>query len=462
MSSMKDDQDYRAQIRLKAKNDFNQDLTEDHITMCIYEEEQEKLSFFHGHLYINPRRIWTDGAWLNKVQWSKTIDGYRVLAKRNGLCRVDEPVWEKDDDGNLAVCKMTIWRRGPDGHPEGPYVGIAHYEEFVQLSDEYVDRKKTGKKVPNRQWKASPMNQLSICAERQAHRKAGLDHTNVADEIVDVEPSETIDEAQDAEYEVTPGVPGDAAPEPEEERAPKPTLAWSEAHRGFKYRDAMIVMTVSGPKWHALFLDDGKKVVFGREGDVLVEQEVTGREYEFAGGAEWIEGSTYYDKAKVVAVTTKGRNAVLELDSGFKVKLDQWGKEMGRKEVEKPQAVSSASGGTPPSSDETAGGDAAVATGDAKPEVPKEDGDPKSDTEFGKAMLMAEDCSGASMEEIRKSTIALLAYWCKNLNAGVKVSPKTAYMDLVGVAIGDGDKMRVEDYRALLETLHEKIQGKAA
>ncbi len=453
MSSMKDDQDYREQIRLKAKNDFNQDLTEDHITMCIYEEEQEKLSFFHGHLYINPRRTWANGEWLNKVQWSKTIDGYRVLAQRNGLCRVDEPEWEKDDDGNLVCCRVSVWRRGPDGYPEGPYVGIAHYEEFVQVTDEYVDRKKTGRKVPNRQWKTSPLNQLSICAERQAHRKAGLDHTNITDDIVDVQPRETIDEPQEDEYgddalEVgnNPGTPtlqtdGKGGVQPIDK--PKPTLELTEAHRGSQYRDAMIVMTVAGPTWWAILLDDGKKVVFGREGDVLTEQEITDREFEFAGGAEWVEGSTYYDKTKVVAVVTKGRNAVLELDSGFKVKLDQWGKEVGRKEADKPQAE-------------------APKAEAPKEETPKEDSAPKGDAEFAKAMLMAEDCSGASMEEIRKSTIALLSFWCKNLNAGVKVSPKTAYVDLVGVAIGEGDKMRVEDYRALLETLHEKIQEKAA
>ncbi len=449
MSSMKDDKDYREQIRLKAKNDFNQDLTEDHITMCIYEEEQEKLSFFHGHLYINPRRTWTNGAWLNKVQWSKTIDGYRVLAQRNGLCRVDEPEWEKNDEGTLVCCRVSIWRRGPDGYPEGPYVGIAHYEEFVQLTDEYVDRKKTGKKIPNRQWKTSPLNQLSICAERQAHRKAGLDHTNITDEIVDVQPRETIDEPSDAEVEVYEQGDRDAEEEHGVEAAKaKPTLEFAKSHRGFQYRGATIVMTVSGPKWHAIFLDDGKKVVFGREGDALVEQEVVDREFEFAGGAEWIEGSTYYDKSKVIGVVTKGRNAVLELDSGFKVKLDQWGREAGRKELEKPQVE-------PPKGE-------APHEGQRQSREDGEDTSPKSDTDFAKAMLLAEDCSGASAEDLRKNMIVLLAFWCRSMNDGVKISPKAAYIELVGVAIGEGDKMREEDHRALLETLAEKIQEKAA
>jgi len=440
MSSMKDDQDYREQIRLKAKNDFNQELTEDHITMCIYEEEQERLSFFHGHLYINPRRIWTNGDWLNKVQWSKTIDGYRVLAQRNGLCRVDEPVWEKDEDGKLICCKVSVWRRGPDGYAEGPYIGIAHYDEFVQLSDEYKDRKKTGKKVPNRQWNTSPLNQLSICAERQAHRKAGLDHTKITDDIVDLQPRGTIDEPTDVEDV-------DVEEVAEASSTTAATLEFPKAHRGCEYRGAMIVMTVAGPTWWAVFLDDGKKVVFGREGDVLVEQEVTDREFEFAGGAEWIEGSVYYDKSKVVAVTTKGRNAVLELDSGFKVKLDQWGREVGRKAADRAPEE--------PAKEE------AVEEEPPK-EEPTEEKAAEGDTEFDKAMLLAKDCSGASMEEIRKGTITLLAFWCKNMNGGVKVSPKTAYVDLVGVAIGDGDKMRVEDYRALFETLQEKIQEKAA
>jgi hypothetical protein len=444
---MKDDQDYREQIRLKAKNDFNQDLTESQIDMCIYTEEQEKLSFFHGHLYINPRRMQVDGKWVNKVQWSKSIDGYRVLAQRNGLCRVDESVWQHDSDGNLFCCKVAVWRRGPDGYPEGPFIGIAHYHEFVQMVDDYENGRKTGKKRPNRQWQTSPMNQLSICAERQAHRKAGLDHTHVTDDIVDIQPRETIDEPVDAE-EVEDHE--DSVPEPAAEPAPvapAPTLEYSKSHRGSQYRGATIVMTVSGPTWHAILLDNGKKVVFGREGTTLTEQEVGDRDFEFAGGAEWLEGSAYYDGAKVVGVTTKGRNAVLELDSGFKVKLDQWGKEVGRKELEKPEPKPE------PQSQ---------ADSDAAKDLPDDDGGAKGDTEFAKAMTFAEDCSGASVEELRKGMIALLAFWCKNMNGGVKISPRSAYIELVGVAIPEGDKMREEDYRALLETLHEKIQEKAA
>ena len=454
MSSMKYDQGYREQIRLKAKNDFNQDLTEPQIDMCIYTEEQEKLSFFHGHLYINPRRMMIDNQWINKIQWSKSIDGYRVLAQRNGLCRVDEPSWQSDKDGNLFCCRVTVWRRGPDGYPEGPFVGIAHYHEYVQLVDEYDDkRKKTGKKSPNRQWQTSPMNQLAICAERQAHRKAGLDHTNLSEDIVDIEPRETVDEAHEADgmAEHVDAPVADVAPEP------AAMLEYEKSHRGFQYRGAMIVMTVSGPKWHAVMLDDGRKVVFGREGAVLTEQEVTDRDYEFAGGAEWIDGSVYYDKSRVVAVVTKGRNAVLELDSGFKVKLDQWGKEVGRKELERPKEERA--GAAQDDGDAAAAGDAAA----PEAEVDAGDDDSQKGTEaFAKAMLLAEDCSGAAVEDLRKGMIALLIFWCQNLNNGVKISPKEAYLTLVGVAIGDGDRMRAEDYRALLETLHEKIQEKAA
>lgn len=453
MPSVKDDVNYREQIRLKAKNDFNQDLTEEQIDMCIYTEEQEKLSFFHGHLYLNPRKMQINNQWVNKIQWSKSIDGYRVLAQRNRLCRVDEPVWENDKDGNLYLCKVSVWRRGPDGYPEGPFVGIAHYHEFVQMTDEYEDGKKTGKKRPNRQWQVSPMNQLSVCAERQAHRKAGLDHTNISEDIVDVHPEETVDEIEsigihepDTQAPTTQfgSIPFGvlaaskaAAPSKPNDRI---TLEYSKAHRGFEYQGAMIVMTVAGPKWHSVLLDNGKCVVFGREGNLLVEQKITDREFEFAGGSEWIIGSVYYDKSKVTSVVSNGRNVVLELDSGVKVKLDEWGKELGRKAIEVAEPASEVK---------------------LEPE-PQKDAETSAESDYDKAILLAKDCSGAPYESLRKATLVLLAFWCKNLNGGVKVSPKTAYIELLGVAIGEGDSMRQEDYRALLETLYEKIEERAA
>ena len=437
MSSMKNDKEYREQIRLKAKNDQQIDLTEEQIDMCIITEEQEKLSYFHGHLYINPRRTKVSGQWVNKVQWAKTIDGYRVLAQRNGLCRVDEPDWEDDDDGKLYACKVSIWRRGPDGYPEGPFVGIAHYHEFVQMVDEVKDGRRTGKKIPNRQWRTSPMNQLSVCAERQAHRKAGLDHTHISEEIVDVQPRETVEEAFEQE-EVENGEEEQKAEAPKKE-APKKqgrTIEYKDAHRGSTYDGAMIVGTVSGPGWHAILLDSGKKVVFGREENTLTEQEISDRNDEFPGGFEWSKGATYYDGSKVVGVTTKNKMAVLELDSGFKVKLDQWGKELGRKKAEE------ASGPKPAADSEPA--PAAVSP------------------EFEEAMKAAEDSAGLPEEQLRKHMITLLAYWCKHMNGGVKIAPKTAYIELVGVAISENDRMRHEDYKALLETLADKIKEKAA
>lgn len=439
MLSMKNDKEYREQVRLKAKNDQNIDLTEEQIDMCIFTEEEEKLSYFHGHIYINPRNMKVDGRWITRVQWAKTIDGYRVLARRNGLCRVDEPAWQYDKDGDLFACRVSIWRRGPDGYPEGPFVGVAHYHEYAQLTDEKDERgKKTGKKVPNRQWLTSPMNQLAVCAERQAHRKAGLDHTHVHDDIVDIEPRGTVDEVDEEviEQKHREAHEESRAEEAEATAELAPTLSYQKAHRGHKHRGAMIVGTVSGPGWHAILMDNGKKVVFGREGDVLTQQEIADRDDKDPGGSEWADGSDYYDGSKVMAVVTKGRSAVLTLDSGFKVKLDQWGKEVGRKPVEAPEPEKPA----------------------PTPEVGQ--AAPQESSEFTDAMMWAEDCSGATMEQLRKAMFPLLAYWCKNFNNGVKLSPKMAYIELVGVAIGEGDKMRIEDYKALLETLYDKISKK--
>lgn len=419
MSSMKEDKEYREAIKLKAKNDQRIDLTEEQVDMCIITEEQEKLSYFHDHLYINIRRSFVDNKWVTKIQWAKTIDGYRVLAKRNGLSRVDEPSWEYDSDGNLLACKVSVWRRSPYGDSEGPFVGIAHYSEFAQLTKEKKGGKETGKMIPNRQWKTSPLNQLSICAERQAHRKAGLDHTNMVEDIVDVQPKETADTAEEHERLDT-----EETHDAQEEKKSRPTLDFKQAHRGNKYQEAMIVGIVTGPGWHTILLDNGKQVEFQRNGEVLTEQRIADRSDNFPGGFEWIKDSVYYDGSKVTGRKTKGKTAVLELDSGFKVKLDQWGKEVGRKKIEK------------------------------DPEPPAK----KESPEFEDAMNAAEDSSGMDEPELRKHMITLLAYWCKHHNSGVKIAPKKAYIELVGVAISENDKMRHEDYKALLETLSDKIK----
>jgi len=177
------DPEYRDRIRRKISNDFGIDLSEDQITLCIMEEEETKLSVWHGQVWPNLRRfkkkvVLSSGRveWQSKerITWSRTIDGLRSLAAMTGeLGGVEAPefVEETGADGQLdLLCRVTVWR----GELEfrNSYVGEARYSEFVQLVDEWSDNRKTGKKTPNGTWAHSPRNQLAIAAERQALRRA--------------------------------------------------------------------------------------------------------------------------------------------------------------------------------------------------------------------------------------------------------------------------------------------------
>lgn len=94
--------------------------------------------------------------------WSAqaSIDGLRALAERSRLYDgQDEPEYEYDDAGKLLRAKVRVyrkdWRR--------PVVGVADYDEYVQL---------TRDRVPNTFWKNKPRIMLAKCAEALALRKA--------------------------------------------------------------------------------------------------------------------------------------------------------------------------------------------------------------------------------------------------------------------------------------------------
>lgn len=100
--------------------------------------------------------------------WSAqaSIDGLRALAERSRLYDgQDEPEYEYDDAGKLLRAKVRVyrkdWRR--------PVVGVADYDEYVQM---------TRDRVPNTFWKNKPRIMLAKCAEALALRKAFPEDTS--------------------------------------------------------------------------------------------------------------------------------------------------------------------------------------------------------------------------------------------------------------------------------------------
>jgi phage recombination protein Bet len=127
-----------------------------------------------------------DGKWYDNRKYTLVIgiDGYRTRGEAMGdYAGQVGPEWCGDDGiwrsfwsakkwGPPVAARVGIMRKGFDV----PVMGVAMYEEFVPMVDEYTgygrQRKKTGNKVPTEMWQKMPGNQTAKCAEAQAWRKA--------------------------------------------------------------------------------------------------------------------------------------------------------------------------------------------------------------------------------------------------------------------------------------------------
>lgn len=492
------DQDLRAKIKLKCINDWGLDLSDDQISMCIYEMEEQQLSLFHGQLWPNKRTYKKGGDYKVRVTWDKSIEGYRAVAHKIGtFAGVEAPVFTHEDIENSEekdlVASVTVYRLGPNGRRH-PYVGEARFSEFVQMVDEYNNKKKTGKKIPNYIWKKSPKNQLAVAAERQALRKAFQSCDDEQKLPVLIEESAKPDrepapekgrgeQMSDEAYANTPepakASKPKAAPTPETKpKAEAKTEPKSEEPKeepkgkyvgipkgGFKAsakynkgeRIIMLAATKDGSV-STLALDSGFRVTVNAEG---FETDRRKRKDKLKGGRKWDADDAYYDGSKVTKVADSKQDEFairLLLDSNFEVRLDRWGKEGKRKKREKKVDKSKGEGTlvtkgqrdkkktAPPEHDPAVGGDVAPTTATKSPEAKAAGNNGPVDIEKITDVAM-----------LRKHTEPLLKKWCTEITKK-RVSFKTAYSELVGVVLQKGQTMGLDDYKVLYECLSDAIE----
>lgn len=466
------DNDLRDKIRLKCKNDWDLDLTEDQVSVCIHEMEEQRLSLFHNQIWPN-KRNWkkkitdsrtgrVDWVPMERVMWDKTIDGYRAIAHRTGrFAGIDGPVFDVDQAGSL-VARITVYAIDKNGSRH-PYVGEARFSEFVQLVDEWVNKQRTGNKVPNAQWAEKPHNQLAVAAERQALRKA---FQEIVDDQVDVADISTNEEAPEPEMEESRGddeplsyeqgsssvalsesnsKPTIPAPAPTPAPAPAPKSASKSATTpvadrsqdnkkglyvglpkgGFvelrKYnKSEIIVMYAKRSNGHYIALDSGDKVVVDDDG---YEIERSKRTDNHVGGRKWQKSQPYYDGSVIekMAQSKTGENVLrLALSSGHEVAVDRWGREIKRKERKNPQ---------PPSQQ------------------------PQEAHASGEVDVESLD----SLEKVRNATVPLLNKWCRDI-LKKKVAPKEAYNHFTGVVMKTGQELNIDDYKVLHNCLDEALK----
>lgn len=128
----------------------------------IYVARVKRLDPMQKQIYFIKRNVYNSETKRYEQRWTfqTAIDGFRGKAQSTGQSDgQDEPDFSYDEQGRLLCCKVKVYRKGIGR----PFVGVAHWSEYVQLnSDGNVTK----------MWADKPHVMLSKCAEAQALRKA--------------------------------------------------------------------------------------------------------------------------------------------------------------------------------------------------------------------------------------------------------------------------------------------------
>lgn len=160
------------------------DTTQDEFDMFIEVCRRVGLDPFRKQLYCLVYN--KDKPDKRKVAFITGIDGFRAVAQRNGDYRPDdaEPEIAIDPDqanpatNPLGIVKAVVkaYKRGPDGWHA--VVGVAHWDEFAPLVEEWAYDEAKGKRQPTGKyelaignWRKMPRVMIVKCAEAQALRR---------------------------------------------------------------------------------------------------------------------------------------------------------------------------------------------------------------------------------------------------------------------------------------------------
>lgn len=100
------------------------------------------------------------------------IDGFVKIAQKSGMYAGMSEARVEFENGLPIKASVDIFAYNPiSGKREVVNTATAWYNEYVKLTDEYIDGKKTGKKVPNKTWRERPIGMLEKCAQALGIRR---------------------------------------------------------------------------------------------------------------------------------------------------------------------------------------------------------------------------------------------------------------------------------------------------
>lgn len=148
--------------------------TNDELAMFLQYCQRTGLDPFARQIYLSERRAKDQqtGNWTVSRKPETTIDGFRVIAERNGQYAGQlGPFWCGSDgqwrDVWVAQEPPVAARVGILRHDfKEPLWAVALYEEYVQTAGQGNEKR------PNSMWAKMPANQLAKCAESLALRRA--------------------------------------------------------------------------------------------------------------------------------------------------------------------------------------------------------------------------------------------------------------------------------------------------
>jgi phage recombination protein Bet len=183
------------QVKL-IKDTVAPDATDTELQLFLYQAKRTGLDPLARQLYFLKRNVKVGAEWKKKVSIQTSIDGFRVIAERNGsYAGQSEPEFTEANPGATpSVCKVSVFRFGPNGERYQASVGVAYWNEYVPQSGQDF------------MWRKMPHTMLSKVAEALALRKAfpqDLSGIYTEEEMAQAEaPKETATTAVKVEPEV--------------------------------------------------------------------------------------------------------------------------------------------------------------------------------------------------------------------------------------------------------------------
>jgi phage recombination protein Bet len=137
--------------------------TDDELKLFLYTANRTQLDPLTKQIHFIKRRVWNgrkqDYDEVGTIQTG--IDGYRVVASRNGLAGIEDAVFDAETETHPNKASVTVYRM-VDGQ-RVPFTASARWTEYVQANREGV---------PQAMWKKMPYLMLAKVAEALALRKA--------------------------------------------------------------------------------------------------------------------------------------------------------------------------------------------------------------------------------------------------------------------------------------------------